>query len=336
MTDSPKKHRVLVIGVGSIGERHLRCFQSTGRADMVICEPNDKLRGDIAERYNVAETYADFDAAVRVGCDAAVICTPAPLHIPMAAKLAAARTHLLIEKPLSISLDGIGQMRQIVEQAGVKTMMAYVWRAHPLLAEMKRMLDEGTFGSPRHIVISSGQNFPTWRPAYRETYYTKHESGGGAIQDALTHMLNVGEWLCGPITRLAADCAHQVLPGVTVEDTVNLIARQGDGVLASYSLNQFQAGNVLSFSVKCDKGMIEMEVATMRLRWMREPETPWQEMTLDKLERDTMFITQATRFLDVIEGKAEPLCTLDEGIQTLKVNLAALQAAKSAEWRGIS
>ncbi|MCH5373334.1 MAG: Gfo/Idh/MocA family oxidoreductase, partial [Planctomycetes bacterium] len=93
-------HRILVIGVGSIGERHTRCFQQTGRADVSICEPNDELRQAIAERYSIGESFASIDDVPLSDYDAAVICTPAQLHIPLATKSVDAGLQLLIEKPL--------------------------------------------------------------------------------------------------------------------------------------------------------------------------------------------------------------------------------------------
>jgi len=86
-------YRTLIVGVGSIGERHLRCFKQTGRADVAICERNAKLRDDVAARYNVEQTFDHLDAAIDAGFDAAVIATPAPLHIPMATQLAASGVH---------------------------------------------------------------------------------------------------------------------------------------------------------------------------------------------------------------------------------------------------
>src|SRR5688572_12399346 len=105
------KHRVLVIGVGSIGERHLRCFGATGRAEPGFVEINDTLRASIAERYAAAAAHADLDTALRERYGLAVIATPAPLHIPQARRLVEAGLHVLIEKPLSTSLDGIDDLR---------------------------------------------------------------------------------------------------------------------------------------------------------------------------------------------------------------------------------
>lgn len=328
-------HDVLVIGVGSIGERHLRCFQNTGRARLSLCETNADLRKRIAEKYGIERVYADFqDALADDRHDAAVICTPAHLHIVMAAQLAEAGVHLLIEKPLSTSLDGVDALRQVIAGKGIVAAVAYVQRAQAGLQAMKQAIGSGRFGRPVQLTVQCGQHFPTYRPAYREIYYKDRATGGGAIQDALTHMINAAEWLVGPVDRLAADAAHQVLEGVDVEDTVHVIARHGD-VLASYSLNQHQAPNEATVTVAGTAGTCRWELHLNRWRWMLEPGGSWHDEEFGPLERDTVFIRQADAFLDTLEGKRPPLCTLEEGIQTLRVNLAVLAAVDKGVWQSI-
>ena len=114
------------------------------------------------------------------------------------------------------------------EQRRATVAVAYVYRSFPALAAMRGALIGGRLGRPVELVAVGGQHFPTYRPAYRQTYYADRATGGGAIQDALTHVLNLGEWLLGPIDRVVADAAHQLLPDVEVEDTVHLLARHGD------------------------------------------------------------------------------------------------------------
>lgn len=328
------QHRIVVIGVGSIGERHLRCFQNTGRAKLSLVEVNPKLRQTIAERYQIEQAFDSLDAAIAARPHAAVICTPAWLHIPMATQLAKAGVHLLIEKPLSTSRDGVDELQQLIEKHSIRTSVAYVYRSHPLLQAAREAIRSGRFGRPVELVAVCGQHFPTYRPAYREIYYNDRATGGGAIQDALTHVINAGEWLVGPAERVVADAAHQVLDGVKVEDTVHLLARHG-GVLASYSLNQYQAPNEVTITVVCERGTVRCEFHQNRWLWMTEPGGTWQIEAITPLERDTLFVTQANRFLDLLEGRADPACTLADGAQTLRVNLAALASASSQSWQTV-
>lgn len=105
MKQTARSHQILIVGTGSIGERHLRCFQATSRVDVVLCEINDECRKAIADRYGLAQTYPDLDTALEDAFDASVVATPAHLHVLIATRLAGAGHHLLIEKPLSTGLD---------------------------------------------------------------------------------------------------------------------------------------------------------------------------------------------------------------------------------------
>jgi len=326
--------RVLVIGVGSIGERHVRCFQATGRTEVSICERNDALRERIAVSYNVRQAYADLDFALADSHDAVVICTPAQLHIPMAQQCAQADLHLLIEKPLAITPDGVERLQQTVAERKLACSVAYVTRMHPALGAMKQAIDAGQFGDPVQLIACGGQFFPKYRPAYREIYYADHAQGGGAIQDALTHTLNAGQWLVGKIDRVAADAAHQVLDGVTVEDTVHVLARHGH-VMGSYSLNQHQSPNENTITVVCRRGTVRYEAHHSRWRWLVEPEGTWEEEVFSELQRDDLFIAQANQFLDVVEGQATAHCSLNEGLATLSAILAIQRAAASNQWETV-
>lgn len=327
MTTQP---HILVIGVGSIGERHVRCFQATERCQVSIVEINPTLRQTIAERYRVL-SYSSLEEAPAAKPTAAVVAVPAHLHLPISQQLAAAGMHLLIEKPLSTSLRGVNELRELVAREQLVCGVAYVYCSHPILGAMREAISSGRFGQPLELVAVCGQHFPTYRPAYREIYYKDRATGGGAIQDALTHIVNAAQWLVGPITRLVADAEHQLLPGVDVEDTVHVLARHGR-VQASYALNQHQAPNEVTITVVCERGTVRFEAHENRWRWLTTPGEAWQEQRFPPLERDTLFIQQAAYFLDAIEGIRPVTCSLDEGEATLRANLAALASCERGRW----
>ncbi len=324
--------RILVVGGGSIGERHVRCFLQTGRAEVSLCETRSDVRQRLAEAYTLRNVFSAFDVSLDEDFDGAVICTPAHLHILMATQLAQRGIGVLIEKPLSTSPHGVRQLQELVDAKQLPVSVAYVMRQHPALQAMKQALDSGRFGQPVQIVYTGGQHFPFYRPAYRETYYTRHETGGGAIQDALTHMVNAAEWLVGPVTKLAADAEHCVLEGVDVEDTVHVITRHGS-VLGSFSLNQHQPANESTLTVICDRGTARFESHSASWLSCVEPGTAWQLEEKFTLERDDMFIRQADAFISQLDGKSEAACSLAEGLQTLRVNLAALESVETESWK---
>jgi predicted dehydrogenase len=114
-----------------------------------------------------------------------------------------------------------------------------------------------------------------------------------------------------------------------------VIARHGE-VRASYSLNQHQLANESTLTVICEQGTLRYEAHKHRWRWVTKPDEPWHDEVHPPLERDTSFVHQADAFLDAVEGNAEPLCTLSEGEQTLRDNLAILKSADTRSWQRIN
>jgi predicted dehydrogenase len=318
--------RVLIVGVGSIGERHTRCFQATGRAEVGICEPNESLRNHIADKYEIMESFEGVDEAMDARWDAAVIATPAHTHVPIAQTLAQCGVHLLIEKPLSLDMSGIDKLQKTVVDKNLVSAVAYTYRAHPGLSAMREKIRSGFLGTPLTLLIKSGQCFPFYRPAYRESYYVDRATGGGAIQDAATHLFNTAEWIAGSIDRVCADAEHLTLQGVDVEDTVHVLARQGSA-MSVFALNQFQAPNELLIEFHGDSGSVQLAMHEACWRWADKPAGKWHTETWGTSERDNGFITQANVFLDAVNGNGSPLCTLTEGVQTLRVNMATLHSA---------
>lgn len=324
------KPRILVIGCGSIGERHLRCFQRTGRAEVFACETNATLLQKITQQYNVGG-FPDVVAALKAErFDGVVVCVPANLHISIALQCYRQGAALLIEKPLSTGLGEVEELRQEIARRKHYVRVAFVYHFQPGLKAVRQELRRGAFGRPLQASAVVGQHFPTFRPAYRQIYYTRHETGGGCIQDMLPHLANAIEWLLGPSTRVYCEAGHQALEGVTVEDTVCASARNGD-VLTTYSLNQFQAPNEATFLVHCERGSYKVELHEQRWGAYAHGAAGWEYHPAPVKERDDLFVAQANAFLDGMSGAETDLATLDEAAQTLRFNLGALESWRTGK-----
>lgn len=322
---------ILIVGVGSIGERHLRCFQATGRCGVAFCEPMDERRLQMTERYGAEGFHSWEEAIAKHKFSAAVIASPAPWHIPTAQALTDRGLDLLIEKPLSLDTDGVSQLADSVDQQGTRVSLGFTYRVFPALQRMREAVQSGEFGSIVQIQVQSGQHFPLYRPAYREIYYSDPAQGGGLIQDMLPHFLNAVEWIAGPATKVVVDAAHKVLPGVEVEDTVNLMTRH-NSIMANFSLNQHQCVNETEITVLCQQGAARWEMKGGRWLSVKENGGEWSERESFQCERDDHYIQQAVAFLDLIAGKADPLCSLAEGIDTLNSTLAVLKSRELGSW----
>lgn len=307
----------------------------TGRAEVGVCEPNAALRQQVAAKHGIADAYASVDEALAASWDTAVVATPAPYHVDIASQLVAAGVAPLIEKPLAVEDTGVAALIDAVRAGGRPAGVAYVYRAHPAIMAMRDALRGGDFGRPLQVVVNSGQHFPTYRPAYASTYYAGHAAGGGAIQDALTHWFNCIEWLVGPTTRLAVDAEHLALPDVEVEDTVHAIARNGS-VMTAYTLSQHQPANEHTVHVVCERGQLAFDLQHHQWRYLTEPDTPWQAHDTGLAQRDDWFTHQEALWLDAVEGRRDPLCSVADAAQTLQTNRAALRSVEAGgSWQSI-
>ena len=98
------------------------------------------------------------------------------------------------------------------------------------------------------------------------------------------------------------------------------------------SSDLYQAPNETVITVVCERGTVRFEGHLARWSWMTEPGNAWQIESAFEGDRDRLFVIQAEAFLDYLDGKRDPACSLDDGLQTLRVNLAALQSVDHPGW----
>lgn len=163
----------------------------------------------------------------------------AAFHISMATRLATSGISMLIEKPLSLNMDGIEQLREIVRPRALVAAVGYVLRANPPLKAMRDAIRRGRFGQPQRSSPFPVSIFQRIVRPTSDTYYARRGSGGGAIQDAFTHIVI---WANGWSDRSPGSSPMQVmvLPGCGGERDTGACASRHHRVLGCYSLNQFQ------------------------------------------------------------------------------------------------
>ena len=195
---------ILIIGVGSIGERHLRSFL---RIDGICCSIADTNTGTlerIASQYPVREVYADYREANLNNFDGVVVCVPANLHIPITIELVKAGRHVLLEKPLAMSIYGVDELKRLHTNGKTVLCVAYNYRSDPLYRELRDRILAGDAGSIRLINYYVGQYWPHMRNDYPPQYAQSRTTGGGAIPDHLIHIINFLEWCFGPPLEVSA------------------------------------------------------------------------------------------------------------------------------------
>ena len=121
--------------------------------------------------------FFSFEEAIAFSPQIAVIASPAPFHIPISQALAEARVHLLIEKPLSASLNGVIQLLETCQKQDTVLLTGYNLRFLPSLQRFRDLLGEQVIGKVFSVRCEIGQYLPSWRPEsdYRQGVSARHE-----------------------------------------------------------------------------------------------------------------------------------------------------------------
>jgi len=318
---------LLIIGAGSIGERHLRNFLRIDGVRCSIAEVDGATREKMAEQYKMEARYADYRDADPAAFDAAVICVPAKHHVPIASEVVSAGTHVLIEKPLAMSLDGIEEFKRLRDEKSVVVSVAFTLRADPVMREIKERVESGDFGAVRLVHCYSGQYWPRMRKDYPPQYAQSRETGGGAIPDHLVHIINLLEWMLGPAEEVSAKQWRLALDDIATEDTGFLTMRFPGGEIAHLGLCLCQRDTNSQFQIIADGGTMRVCLDSDALEIFLDETGEWTRGATRRGNRDDLFLNQARHFIDCIEGKATPSCSIEEAEQTLLTVLAALASS---------
>jgi predicted dehydrogenase len=318
---------LLIIGVGSIGERHLRNFLRIEGVRCSIAEPDEEQRRKMTAEYEVVRSFRAWEEADLSDFDGAVICTPTDQHVPMMMQLVDAEVPVLSEKPIAMKLEGISELRQRIQEKKVVTGVAFCMRHHPLMVEIKDRIDGGDLGTVRVAQGYSGQYWPQMRKGWPPAYAIKRETGGGAIPDHLVHLINLLEWYFGPTISISAFQRHMELPDIQTEDFGSITMRFPGGRVAQLTICLFQRDVQMRFQVIGDRGTARFEIGADRLQLFNAQSGDWEEGNVQAVDRDDMFVLQAKHFLECIRGAAEPRCTVEEAEHTLRTVLAGVESS---------
>lgn len=317
---------ILIIGAGSIGERHIRNFLRIGGVRCSVAETNTVIRDRIAADYPLQGAYEDYRDASLSDFDGIVICVPTNLHINIAQSMVEAGANVLLEKPLSMSLEGVDDLQRLVEEKSTIFSVAYTLRSDPLYRELRDRIIACEAGAVRLVSFYLGQYWPRMRKGYPPAYAQSRATGGGAIPDHLIHIINFLEWCFGLPEEVSAGQWRLGLPDISTEDTASMVIKFKTGLIAYLGICLFQQDSAMRVQVIGEKTTIQLREESDSLEIFDSALNTWRRGKATKLDRDSVFMYQAQHFLDCIRGEGKPRCNLEEAAQTLRTMLAALQS----------
>lgn len=322
--------KIMIAGLGSIGRRHMRNLSALGQKDIFLYHtrqsslPEEELGGFPIE--------SDLSTALAQKPEAVIISNPTSLHLQVAIPAAEAGCAILLEKPISHTLQGVDQLETSLVRGGSRLLVGYHFRFHPTLQLADKLLKEGVIGPPISVRCQWSEYLPGWHPweNYRQSYSARADLGGGVVL-TLSHPLDYLRMLLGEVEALWAFTSTKGLE-LSVEDTAEIGLRFVNGATGSLHLDYLQRPTRHNLEVIGPQGSLRWDNHDGTLKVLSpEGQTRQVHRTPFGFKRNTLFMNEMRHFLAVARGEQTPLCSLQDGIQALKLALAVLRSAREGQ-----
>ena len=320
--------KLALVGLGSIGRRHLRLIHKI-RPDIDVILVRSGIGEHWPEEKLAHRIVRSVNEAVSEQVQAAVIASPSSLHIEQSQKFAEKKIHLLIEKPLSNNRQGIDELIDTVTHHKIVALVGYIFRYDPGAKRFREIIEGNYLGNLVHAHIECGSYLPEWRPDqnYKETASACVEKGGGVLLE-LSHEIDYMRWFLGEISSVQALIYNSGLLGINVEESADLIFETKQGMPVSMHLDFNRRHPSRFCKLQGENGELVWDALQKKIIWrLADGEIKTEAFPMN---RDYCYIQQLTHFFDCIENKSKPAVSITDAAATLKLIEAAKRGNKIA------
>jgi len=333
-----------VIGCGMIAGFHAKAIADIRGARLVACFDMFPQAADRLAKETGCTAYHDLkEMLADPGVDVVTICTPSGAHMEPAVQAARAGKHVIVEKPLEITLKRCDKIIDACDKAGVVLSTIFPSRFHEASQLTKKAVDKGRFGT-----VSVGDAYVKW---YRtQQYYdsgawrgTWALDGGGALMNQAIHSVDLLAWLMGPLAEVSAFSTTLAHERIEVEDTVIATLRYASGALGTIeATTAAYPGALKRIEISGMQGTAIIEEEDLKV-WDFEKKNRQDEVIREKLAGKTKTGGGAAdpsaighhghrmQFEDVLKAikkGAQPLINGPEGRRSVEIILAIYKSAE--------
>ncbi len=331
--------QALFIGLGSIGQRHLRNIRAlfpqikiiayrNSRQTPVLDKNNNPLENvDISEYYKLDE-YENLEEALNQNPEMVFVTNPSKLHYSATMAALKKGAYVFIEKPLSHDLESAKCILELENNFNKKLcMVGFQYRYNPTLIKLKEIIDCNLIGNLINGQIANGEYLPYWHPYedYRRSYAAREDLGGGAILTQI-HDFDYSIYLFGMPESLFATGGKLSNLEINVEDCVNIAAcfRRNNKILPiNINLDYISWPSRRYIKLFGEKGSLNCDLNKNTIEVHIRESKNTLNFDFSSTSRNDLFINELQNFISFVEGKDEPKVDLKEGIKSLKFALAA-------------
>lgn len=336
-----------IVGIGMIAEFHAKAIMEMNGGKLVACysrSPEKAAR--FAEQYSCTgySSYREFLA--HEDLDIVTICTPSGLHLAPTLAAVEAGKHVIVEKPIEVSLTRCDAMIEAAERNNVLLAGIFPSRFHEVAGAIRKAVEDRRFGK-----ITLGDAYVKW---YRsQEYYddggwkgTWKYDGGGALMNQSIHAIDLLQWYMGPVQSVQAVTGILAHERIEVEDTAVAVLRFANGALGVIEgATTVYPGFLKRIEISGIRGSVVLEEEDLRL-WQFEEEGPEDEKIRDSFMAKTRtgggasdpsaigFHGHQRQFEDfcrALERGGSPLVDGREARKSVEIILAIYKSAKTGK-----
>lgn len=328
--------KILFIGLGSAGQRHLRNLKRILGDDVQLIAYrvrkfkrmfDDNLNvvenQDVQAAYNI-QVFDDLLEALQEKPDIAFIANPNSMHIETALQVAKEGVDIFLEKPVSDSMEGLDELISVVEEKKIILYVGYQMRLHPCIMKLKKDIDKKRIGEIVSVDCQMGELLSQMHKYedYRDMNEAKKSTGGGVVLCQI-HELDYLCWIFGMPAEVYSVGGKYSSLEIEVEDGATTICKyDSNGHVFPVVVHQdfLQTPPVRQCKVIGTEGQIEVDL--LQNRYVLFDKKTVKEERFANFSRNDMFMEEVKCFMDYVKTRKQETLTLQEGIKSLKIALA--------------
>lgn len=314
---------ILLIGLGSIGKRHLTNIMALGYNDITIVSSKNSLPAEFSH----VTHYKTLDQALESNkFTTAVVCVPTAQHInTLQLCLQAGINHIYLEKPVSHNYVDVENIMNQYPNAAIY--VGFDMHYDLGLQKIKELLQQNIIGKVVSVNAQVGQYLPDWRPYedYTKGMSAKKETGGGVMLD-LVHEFDYLYWLFGKVDTVASIYKNSGALNIETEDVAEVLLKFTNGIIGTIHLDYLQHKLVRNCLITGSKGSIKWDLTASKVQWITADKAE-QEFNYVGFERNQRFVNIMKDFL--AQQQNNLTTNFSQGLQSLKMVLAAKYSSEN-------
>ena len=332
---------ILIIGLGSIGQRHLRNLRALYGDTIRICAFRERnlirllnnkgevVDGVLEEEYDV-NIYQDLDKCLQQeNVDVVIVSTITSKHVEYAIKAVEAGCNVFIEKPLSDIIDRTDELLEKARLNNVIVQVGFQLRYHPCVKYVKELILSKRLKNIFATEFWVGERVSMMHPYedYKNTYIVTKNMGGGIVLNQQIHEIDLMLYLFGPPKKVFGVTGKLDFVISDVEDRADAMYIYNNMVVSIHS-DFATYPPQRKFIIKAENGMVKVDILNSTVSYTIE-NTKINKITFTEFNRNDMFMEEIRLFIDDVKQKNIRFVSLEDGIQSLKIALTTLKSSET-------